>query len=912
MIRPLAVLAVSAAWLGLVADDVSARRMAWAHYVGWTVPDQISLQPATFYSFPAYERGEKPYVDEVRRAIAAGLDGFFVDVSVQYKWRPGFYYTVENLLKGAEGTSFRVAPCLDVKTDVSNQIDHVCWMLSRFGNHPNYPRVGDRYVIATYTYHEWTPDEWRVMLDGCAKKGFPIYMVANVKPSCGVLLPDRLERYRDVFDACYSFAYTGRERLTVADEDRGVAEWCARNGKLFMPCIHPGYLAAWLRGSNPGYIPFQGVDAQMRCFDSARAVGGQWLHFTSWNDHCETTLEPMLLTPGNRHLMRAMADEFKGLPPAAERTDILFAYHREELPGTLLRFEALRLPSKEKEPVEVSGMLHDANGRGVSFLTSKTLTSAWDRVEWLVPSGELARSPHLAPRFTMNTRTVGRSATFPALYFRTPWIENPITIRATFADRANVSARLNVAWKNGRIVRGHSYGGCISAQLAFTNSVPVKRAILFKNDRPVGQFAVEPPVDDVAALPIAFSGQCRFEASFPSGRVRMAMRKGNPPGRDGFSWDEHGIRNCPHVPYQDMMSAWLEGPPDAEFILVSGGTTNRFTLPELACRRYVAVDGGKLELKVHPDCTLREMPMLGRKQGVFHLELYDRFPGTGAAYFARLEFADGRICETETIYPFCDGCCVSLPVLETPVTLETYPGDLSLPRIEPLVTYREFLTPPENLPLRESVIRNRPVARASLRHAFWPLTYDGVGTFNVGALDDRMVMDVKPEYFVTGPDTLTSLSFSGKEQVRLPLREWPMDTALIEFEMAPSDAEGKVRSVIHRKGHGAAFTLRQLGDNRLEAIWSGIGKGGVWKVETAEKTSVVSSVPVAPGRWTKVQLANDHRRLRMFLNGRLDAEVPFQTFRCFGPVTIVLGGGEEKLSGYRGLMRNLNIGPCGN
>ena len=910
--RTLAVFAMLAAGFGLAAEDVSSRRMAWAHYVGWIVPDQISLQPANFYSFPAYEHGKEPYAEEVRRAIAAGLDGFFVDVSVQYKWRPGFYYTVENLLKGAEGTDFRVAPCLDVKTDVSNQVDNICWMLNRFGNHPNYPRVGGRYVMATYTYHEWTPEEWRVMIDGCAKKGFPLYVVGNVKPSCGVLLPDRLERYRDVFDVCYSFAYTGRERLSVADEDRGVAEWCAKNGKLFMPCIHPGYLAAWLRGSNPNYIPFQGVDAQMRCFDSARTTGGQWLHFTSWNDHCETTLEPMLLTPGNRHLMRAMTDAFKGLPPSPERADTIFAYHREELPGTLLRFEAMLLPSREDGPVVVSGELRNAAGASVATLPTKAFTSAWQRVEWLVPSGELVRSPHVVPHFVMRSGGDVRRAAFPPMYFRTPWIENQITVRETFADRADVSARLNVVWKNGRMVRGHSYGGSVAAQLAFTNDVPVKRAILFKNDRPVGQFTVEPAADGVAALPLTFSGHCRFDVSFPAGRVRVAMRRGNPPGRDGFAWDEHCIRNHPNVLYQDMMSAWLEGPPDAEFILAAGGTTNRFTLPELACRRHVTVGDGKLDLKVHSDCTLREMPALNRKQGTFRLELYDRFPGTDAAYFVRLELADGRICETETTYPLYDGSCALMPVLETPVTLETYPGNLSLPRIEPLVAYQEYLTPPGSLPIRESTVQDRLVARASLRQAFWPLPHYGAGAFDIGAYDDRMVLDLKPEYFVTGPDGLASLSFSGKERVRLPLREWPMDTACIEFDLARSDAGGEARSVIHRKGYGAAFTVKQLGDNRLEATWSGVGKGGVWKVDIAERTSVVSRMPLMPKRWNNVRLLNDHRSLRMYLNGSFEAEIPFRAFRCFGPVTVVLGGGEENTKGYRGFLRNLKIGPCAN
>ena len=877
------------------AEDVSTRRMAWAHYVGWTMPDQISLQPANFYSFPAYEHGKEPYAEEVRRAIAAGLDGFFVDVSVQYKWRPGFYYTVENLLKGAEGTDFRVAPCLDVKTDVSNQIDHVCWMLNRFGNHPNYPRVGDRYVIATYTYHEWKPEEWRTMIDGCAQKGFPLYVVGNVKPSCGVLLPNRLERYRDVFDACYSFAYTGRERLSVEEEDRGVAEWCAKNGKLFMPCIHPGYLAAWLRGSNPSYIPFQGVDAQMRCFTSACATSGQWLQFTSWNDHCETTLEPMLLTPGNRQLMCAMANAFKGLPPAADRTDVLLVYHREELPGTLLRFEALRLPSKGLEPIEVSGELHDSEGSVVAVLPSKKLNSAWERTEWLVPSGELVKSPHLTPRFTMSAGAEVRRATFSALYFRSPWIENQITVRETFADRADVKAKLGVGWRDERIY----------AKLVFESELPVKRAILFKNDRPSGQFAAVPPANGTGALPLTFSGNCRFDASFASGRVRMAMRKGNPPGRDGFYWDEHAIRNHPHADYYDTMSAWIEGPPDAEFILVAGGVTNIFTLPQLAVRRCITANDGKLTIKSHPDCTLREMPMLNSRGGSFRMRIFDREPEASDAYFARLELTDGRVCETETVYPFTKGGCVSIPVIESPITLETYPGSLSLPRIEPLVSYPEFLTSADDLPIRKSAVRTRNVARAVLRRAIWPLANDGVGMY-----DDRMVMDLKPEYFAAGPEGKPGLSFSGAERVRLPLLEWPMDTARIELEIAAADADGKTRSVIHRKGHGAAFTLRQLGDNRLEAEWSGVGKGGVWKVEVAERTSLATRNPIVPGRWTKVRLENDHRRLRIFLNDRIEAEVPFRAFRCFGPVTVFLGGGEENIKGYCGFLRNLKIGPC--
>ena len=889
----LAVLAASAS-VPDAGEDVSLRRMVWAHYVGWAMPEQISLQPESHYFFPAYERSAKPYEDEVRRAIEAGLDGFFVDVTVQYKWRPGYFYTVENLLRGAEGTSFRVAPCLDVKTDVTNQIDQICWMLHRFGNHPNYPRVKEKYVIATYTYHEWSSEEWREMIAGCARKGFPLFVVGNVKPSCGLLSPELLDRYRDVFDVCYSFAYTGRERLSVEDEDRTVAEWCGRNGKLFMPCIHPGYLGAWLRGSNPGYIPFQGVDAQMRCFLSACSTGGRWLHFTSWNDHCETTLEPMLLTSGNRHLMRSMSDAFKNLPAAAEWPDVLFAYHREELPGTLLRFEMLRLPAKKAGTVEVAGQLRKPDGTVAAVLPMKRLSSPWERAEWLVPSGNLAHLPHLTPSIEMRCGDIVRRASFSPMYLRTPWIENQVTVRETFADRGRVPAKLAVRYGNG-IVHAH---------VRFTNDVCVQRAILFKNDRPIGQFSQSPSAKGMAQLPVLFKGNCRFDAFLTSGKFHMVMRRNVRPGQDGFSWGGSFIRNQPHAIYQDRMSAWLEGPAGAELVIMAKGTTNRIALAELAQRRCVTAGDGTLELSAYPDCTLREMPRLDKTGGAFGLRLHDRAPGDSDAYFVRFELADGRICETDTIYPFAKGS-VAMPILESPVTLETYPGDLSLPRIEPLVAYREFLTAPEDLPFLRSTVLDGRVAKASLRRAWWPLTEDGAGKF-----DDRMIAGVASGGFAESPCGKRGLKLSGSEKVRLPLREWPMDTARIEFEIMLEDAGGENRSIFYRKGHGAAFALRQLGDNRIEAVWSGGGKGYVWKIEEAEKASVVSASRLVPGRWTKVCLENDHRRLRVLIDGKVEGESSVEAFRSYGPVTVYIGRGEGAERGFRGMIRNLKIGPC--
>ncbi len=869
--------------------DLTERRLAWAHYVGWTVPADVSLPPARHYEFPVHERGADAFRDEVRRAIDTGLDGFFVDVILMREWRPGYFYTVDSLLKAAEGTGFMVAPCLDGKTDVSNQIDNVVWMLRRFGGHPNYPRVKGRYVVATYTYHEWTPQEWKAMLDGCAKAGFPIFLVGNVKPSCGVLTPDILDRYADVFDCCYSFAYTGRERLSVAEENRGVANWCREHGKVFMPCIHPGYIGAWLGGRNASYIPFEGNGTFLRAFDSAREAG-QWLHFTSWNDNVETTLQPMASTPGNRALLRAAADAFKGLGPSAERIDAVIAYHREELPGTLLRFEAVRLPSRETGPATLSGALMDGSGRIVAALPKKRLDAGWARVEWLVPSADLSRHSELRPVFTLQTPSGFRRASFPDLLIRTPWIENQITVRATFADRADVDGGVSVVRRDG--------GLC--ATLSFKSPGQVARAILYRNDRPAGQFRARSQTPGHFGIPLLLTGECRFSLEAEGGSFVSALRRGQVRGHDGFDWSERRIVCRPATLAADSIAAWIDGPPDSELVYSSDGDgPRRFRLSELAERRRVRLRNGGLVLQTFPDCTLRDLPTLGLSEGTLSLNLLDRVPNADDSFYVRFELSDGRSAETARIRPFRPKTAFAeIPVLETAVTMETLAGAEDTPRIEPNVTYREFLTPEAEMPVRGTRALTREVSSGSLRRELWPLTADGRSI-----LSDRWAYADNATFGV-GPDGRGALRLSGRAQdaVRLPVRMWPMDTACVGIDIAPERAGPA--DIISRKGYGAAFTLRMREDGRLEATWSGGGSGAVWNVKCANAASVVSSGRVPLGRWTRVKLSFDQTEIRLFIDGVESARTSVAPFRAYGPTEVWLGG-----KGYFGCMSNLKIGP---
>ena len=870
--------------------ELTARRLAWAHYVGWTVPTEVSLPPADHYEFPMHERGgAAAFKDEVQRAIDMGLDGFFVDVLVLRDWRPGYFFNVEALLKAAEGTGFMVAPCLDKKTDVANQIDQIVWMMKKFGDHPNYPRIDGKYVIATYTYHEWTPEEWKAMLDGCAKAGCPIYLVGNVKPGCGVLTPRMLEKYSEVFDCCYSFAYTGGETLSVEEENKGVADWCATHGKLFMPCIHPGYIGSWLKGHNADYQPFEGHGKFLRDFNSALKAG-QWLHFTSWNDNVETTLQPMASTPGNRQLVRAATDTFKRLPPSAKKIDVSFAYHREELPGTLVRIEAVRLPAQEEGAATVSGRLVGSDGKTVFALPAKRLARAWDRVEWLVPSADLVRNAELTPVFSLKTPSSSRQGTFPALAFRTPWIENQITVHATFDNMAEVKNTFSVAKRPGGV----------RAKLSFSAPASVRRAILYRNDRPCGQFRAQPQAAGFAGLPLLLRGQCRFEIEIPEGRVIAATRRGLPKGYDGFDWNEQRVACNPTALNWDSVALWLDGAPETEVVFTSDiDGAQRIRLGDLAKKRRIVLRDGKLTAQVFPDCTLRELPTLDLAEGDLALELLDRPTVPSDVFYVRFELADGRMSETTRVRPFDPTPeAHERPLLETPVTMETHAGAEGLPVIEPKVVYREFLTPEGEMPVRGTRRLVRMMSDAVLRREFWPLEEDGRSL-----VSDRWAF-TEAATFGVGPDGRRGLRLGGtaKDTVKLPLMMWPQDAFVIKLDVAPMTV--REAPIVRRVGYGAALTLRMLANGALAATWSGVGSNGVWDVKPARVETIVSAVPLEAGRWTSVRLEYDLAELKMSFDGREVAKGACPPFRAYGPNSVFLGG-----AGFDGYVAHLSIRP---
>lgn len=828
-------------------DNVPARGMVWAHYVPWNRPSDASARPCSYYDHPCCDGGEAAWREEIDRAMAAGIDGFFVDI--------GIYDTVPNplgesfrWLEAARGTDFKVGICLDRCPPPRRMAEELARLLAKHGDHSNYPRIDGRYVVANYAPWRYKPEQWREILDFCAAAGRPVFLVGDIKHGTGPATRAVMEKWENVFDAMYMFAYIGQESITARDENMGVATFCRERGKTFMASLEPGYIGHWLGGGLGSYKPFRGVDKLVEEFLAIRESGGDWMHFTTWNDHLETAMEPTRLQPANLRILRAFSDEFKGREPSAAEAEVVLAYRREEIPGTLMRFEAMLLPSRERGAATVSGRLRDATGKIVANLEPKVLSNGFDRVEWLVRSADLAASPYLTPEFAMDGPDGRRrEARFQPVFFALPWMENNATVKASFADRcARIDGALNVSYD----------GGCIRAALELSSGRPVRRAILYRNDRPIGQFAQGggKPSLSVAAFDVPRDTEVRFSGCGVAGRLSA-----------------HGNRDFFRLEFDA---------PDASAAVAADGENAEFTAERLARERRMKV--GRVELRVVPACTVRDEPPLDAAEGRFGLALIDRPPQLGDAFWVRFEMPDGTACETPVSYPFGDlRERRRITLLETALNLDSKNGHQGGFR------EREFLTPQEEIPVAGCTPRECDVSPLIFRRGRWSLEDSPEDDFSFRAAMAKTTAD-------------------GKKTTVMPLHMWPMAPGAVAFDiLAPEGVQTGKCAVIRLETFNEGFSANLLADGRLEAVWSGGCKGPVWKQEVERIETLESVRVIRDGQWHRVVLENDARKIRIAIDGETDAERDAEPFRAYGRCTVTLPDSPACR------VRNLEIGVAG-
>ena len=819
----------SVAALSLGAADVSGRNMVWAHYVAWLPCEETSMLAERYLDPVAFDVGANPKRDEVMAALDMGIDGWFIDVVAWDRAEPSHYSDLAPYLAAATGTPFMVGICLDRKFDAVWQTAELVRILRAFGSHPNFPRFGGRYVVATYTWWNWSASEWAEIRRGCEEAGFPLYLIANLTFSFEPFSDERLAEYADVFDCGYTFGYIGRNGMSVGENHRRLGEFCVKRGKRWMPGLHPGYVGGWFWGRNAYYLPHEGIDALHEAFLASFGPDGsrpQWSHITSWNDHDETTICPRLLTPGLRRLVREYSAALKGEAPRAEEPEVVFAYHREEMPGTLVRIEAMRLPAKHGGgDVVVGGELLDWNGRRAAALEEKTFSKAWERREWLVPSTALCSSPYLVPRFSRG----GAAAEFPPIFFSEPWIGNQQTVRETFADRVDVRSSLDVAVT----------GKVLHAALSFESPVAVKRAVLYRNDRAAGVFS--------------------RKGDALSGGAQFSFVAAGPKNGDDFKVEFDDARKVTSVRRYAKRHEGHKyvGGEDMRFRLVSvGGAAIVFTPAELV--ESGTLRAGEYFVRKEADLGVYHSGSLGLSRGDLSCAAFSEPAEKGDVFWVRFETEDGRICDGRPLYPFA-GDAERTPrvenIVETHVTLEHPQGSAGRPGHSP------FLTPESELPVLGTNLIKAAVSPLASRSYRW------AGPF--------------------------AFSGKGGDSVKIaPYRRWPMDKGRISFEFKPEcdfGAKGPRIGILWKDGVQPGFSFSCTPGGRVVAYWreteksksvevlsAGLAKAGEWNEVVLEWDGVSAALSLngKPGKSVEMPVCRRYGNCYVHLGRGRKGETP--------------------------------------
>ncbi|RRK01329.1 laminin G [Opitutaceae bacterium TAV4] len=875
------------------AAEVADQTLAWAHYTPWCTPLNTTLTIPNYYNYPLFRStgdNQADWAQEYRQAKAQGIDGFFVDLVFSKNQQKAIYSdTLHAMLKAAEGSDFLIAPCLDVKTTVEKQVAELDRMLTLFGHHPNYPRYNNKPIVVTYTWSQWTPDEWQAIRTQLHDKGHDIYLVAHLARSYQKQTREWLLTQLANADAAYAFGFRGLDGMprdytaslisTVADEA----------GKPYMPGLVHGYYGAWLNGRNDFYQPHQGFDQLHKSFQLVRQGRDRWLHFTTWNDHDESSLLPMLFTTATPLLTKAYADAFKGIPPSTPQPEVCFAYHREEIPGTLLRIEAINLPNLARGPVSVKGLLLDRDAKTVATLDEKKLTPKdFDRAEWLIPTAPLAASPHLTPRITISSPGYEHTASLPPILLVNGWHQNAVTVKAP------VRQHLSPAELKNTLNLRPTSPDTIEATLTYEATSDIASITLFRNDRPIAP--ILPATHGKTLMNLYIKGSSNYEISTdPTGEILNAARKFSEKNDPTFRLVTTTTLVCKQGKDWAPAGLILALTPDTRLTIKTPRNPPLIiTARELAETELLRLDNLQIE-SLPADPTLQNHPALKIKNGHHTLSLLIGAQHVSDMYYTRYETTDGRVAFSEIAYPFATpGKLIPVNLIETSINLETSSGASGMKGES------EYLS--ADVPFRTPTVVTAHIPPETIRAGHW--SFDGHGRDSLG--DMPMMPPPSPILFAprsenNEPDAGQVLVLDGKQPLKMRLRTWPIGNATVDFQLNPTPGATKPQSVIGRGGWSDAININLLPDGRVEVVRNGN--------ETVPVETLHSRSPLPFGQWSRLRVTNDNRHLRIYINDQLDAEKSVSPARSYGNSTWYLGGGYKTYANYRGRIDNLTV--CG-
>jgi glucan endo-1,3-alpha-glucosidase len=386
--------------------------------------------------YATYGESLQAYVQEIKEAQAAGIDGFALDVGA---WSgPETYYKtrVALIYNAAEqsGTGFKLFFSVDCAYS-SDIVD----MVSTYGPRTNSFRYQGKVVLSTFTQN--TRDWQGTVFNPLNAKGIQVFFIPFFLPNPPTELPGYqgavsiLNTYTNLLDGLFLFGAAGLpSQLAQCNSNYTAAVHTA--GKTFMAGVSPHYWGYKQYSVGRRYFEYdggEGIDMQWKAVIASQP---DWVEIVTWNDFNESTyVSPVddpgqyfgeLVTPrrychsGFLQLSKRYISWFKsGIAPTND-TDALFYFYRTHLKNAV---------ASDTNDVPVTGFLGDVEDTlyTTAFLTAPAnleISSGSQLATNSLPAGW----SNLRTRFSPGpqTLTLRRSGAQP-LFLKGPDILSTIT-----------------------------------------------------------------------------------------------------------------------------------------------------------------------------------------------------------------------------------------------------------------------------------------------------------------------------------------------------------------------------------------------------------------------------------------------------------------------------------------------------
>lgn len=867
------------AFRGKPVCDVN-RKLAFAHYTAWHHAHYATHDASGYYNYPLFPAAESPlesYRREVQLALAAGLDGFFVDLVGHAKKKTTFVSQAESLLKAAKGTPFMVTGCLDRShPDLEWAVSELKKMIPRFAAYENFPRVDGRPLIVSYGSGRRTPEQWAKIKEDLKAAGMEIFLVLDMGHGFSELKLGKTAGYAEVADMLYSFCEIGISGQSPRECFDLIAEGAKQHGKTWMATLYPGYAGGWYRGRNDFYQPHRGFDCLWDSFQSFHPDSPTWLHLTTWNDHDETPFMPMAFEFGtNSEINKAVIEQyFRKQPAPAGPPRVFFAYHREEIPGTVLRLEALTLPRHAGGTVTVQGALANPLGKKVHELTPQRLNLAdFDRCEWHVPTAELAGDFALIPKIALSWDN-GRTAPhpLPAVLLKQGWIQNQVTVKVPVHAMSTAEPELSLDWQSN----------VLQASVRIPEGLPAARATLWRNDRPIAR--LQPPGDAEIGLSINWSPVRNHFLKIVLKNARFSQVKRNLSTKD-YRWDANSFAGVSNLKWA-WHTARLACEPNAqlEFTVTKEAPV---TVTPAEILRYGELRLGKersciLQLS-EVDGALREAEPLCQTGGALQARVFSRTVRDNDIFYARIETTDGKVCFSRLQAPGAEGLApLATKLVQTMVNLETSSGATGAPGQTGYLGTPPFVEP------KLGIFNVHP---ATVRRGFWD--FEEGGSDSLGNMSFRTPKQtswlggealIKP----VGPQGSSCLVLGKDKQVAMRRRSYPLGACTIACKVYVEQAPTGEARLIGRSGWTSALSLFLTPGRQLKLVRDGGDK-------TPEESILVpAALPLET--WLDLRVTFDEELAKVYLDGRLVGEGRFTPNREYGNCTAIIGDSKNGLA----------------